>query len=922
MPLLVIETFDPTQCGSPALAVEALKEFGITLTQRLGARIFALARGGVQFSLAFLEEAQLPGGSQELLLRPDWQQAGLNLERAKDIVGDAYTVLDAAGCLRVVTPDEAWGLPADQEPERPSMLAPLSAAPAPLGMLLGSAAMVVPRGSAWDHQHLEQAAQRLLDGEDSVQLVEDFRYLFRAALSQKRDPSPLLEAALQRRKPELNKELAAAIKNQIDREVGLIFEGLFSEEVPRISVALELLSRREPLAEARILAVIAEVLWPIREVRTQLLVEAGKWGPSLVRDLRCQDRLLDLFLGNLPDLVPSQRARLTESLLEWQGFSADLRERLFERARTADLGPAALVDLRLFLINLLSLSPDFDHPEQLLEWSQDMVLHHFQRSGVLERLALCLAQMGPQSILALLELEAGLLDPSAEAWLVDVTVRWLGKGENLLAPTPPRPAALEIAAVEELRQALARYCLDGMVRGARALVMAASRRGVLSASELKTLVVRLGVRQRRVAQDFLTDLAGRLEPPDDEPIFAFLPLLGRDTIAGQLRRLREEAARESAAAAPTLLRLARLLATHAEIGDLSGEEACQWSEDCLVLPIYHRDSLPALWLGLGHLGSLPGLTEELVERILQLLLTPGDQVPAIQVQAFELLHRGGPTFVRQRVEELFLADLAVEPGVALRSLPPQRRMLPTVLESLLQLAEAPRPLEFPDQLTTALCRILLKVSGDSVKTALRHALRDTTDGDLGVRTRRAWDKEDYDLALRILGAVAAHPGTPESLHNMLVSRLDSFLMDWLERQETDKELYSHRTTPLFDEFCKLLERRASQRVLELTHKTATRLLSIHESVGSRLQLRYREDAQRLLIALIRRGGPEDDVDFRLSLLALVIDLAQPSEEVSERPVALYFVRFLSERKEQLPGALQEELSLGLLRLKAWLEPEA
>ncbi|CAN0436743.1 unnamed protein product, partial [Phaeothamnion confervicola] len=172
----------------------------------------------------------------------------------------------------VVTPDEAWALPAvPQQEERSSMLAPLAAAPAPLGLVFGSTSLALPRGSAWDRQHLEQAAQRLLDGEDAVQLVEDFRYLFRAALSQKLDPSPLLELALQRRKPELNKEIASAIKNQLDREVGQIFESIFSEEVARILVGLEQLSRREPLAEGRILAVIAEVLWPLKDVRTTLL---------------------------------------------------------------------------------------------------------------------------------------------------------------------------------------------------------------------------------------------------------------------------------------------------------------------------------------------------------------------------------------------------------------------------------------------------------------------------------------------------------------------------------------------------------------------------------------------------------------------------------------------------------------------------
>ena len=64
--------YDPSDSASGAGCVEFLKENGIRISQKLGAKLIRLARSGVQLTLAALEDCP-PGSDQEkavLSIRP------------------------------------------------------------------------------------------------------------------------------------------------------------------------------------------------------------------------------------------------------------------------------------------------------------------------------------------------------------------------------------------------------------------------------------------------------------------------------------------------------------------------------------------------------------------------------------------------------------------------------------------------------------------------------------------------------------------------------------------------------------------------------------------------------------------------------------------------------------------------------------
>jgi hypothetical protein len=188
-----IVTFDPTTCGSAPECVEGLRELGIKVNQKVAARLYALGQFGIQFSLAVLNDVEQPGPMQDLLQRREWLRLGEpSVAGIEPLLDDLCEVLEKNGIFQVVSPDEAMVARSIRTLKGPSSLLP---------SVLGKTDVVSLRHDLlWDRKRLEKSSLTLLDGEDEDELLADFRYLFRAIVSHKQDPTTLLITAFGRHK--------------------------------------------------------------------------------------------------------------------------------------------------------------------------------------------------------------------------------------------------------------------------------------------------------------------------------------------------------------------------------------------------------------------------------------------------------------------------------------------------------------------------------------------------------------------------------------------------------------------------------------------------------------------------------------------------------------------------------------------------
>ena len=865
------DTFDPSLFASGPECVQALREQGVTVNQRQGARIHALGAKGLRFSLAFLEEAVTQ------LMEPAWAELPEQPQKQDltPLLTDAR-VIEQKDTLHVVTPDEVA-----LAPKAPSMLPPV----------LGGIDTSRLGGLNFDRRRWEGATHSLLDSDDPRTLVENFRYLFRTVMTAGENPSGLLVTALSRGKLELSREVARQVAEHLNRDLGRALEDVFDPAPARTRDGLNFLlgegTRNWP-------DVVASVVLPaltglLEQSQADIVYDLlPRLAPLLPADKQKLEPFLDQLLHGLPELQHSHRTSLAQFITSLQERCAPLSDYLLRRMRaTGD--PDALAYYG-YVLSRLRLEPE--QHEECCRHVVELFSAHGLDVALQERLRLTLTNLGPGPVAELTRSpRREALKGPQRGWLIHLWGRLRADGQRL----PPSELFVELACHELL--ALSKASLLALVRS-RQLSLPELRKALLEANQPPLL-------------KFLLGEAGRLEPPDDDPVLELLGWFGSTAWEAAFARLREETALDSGSSSPKLLLLARLLAKASQAGTAEPERFRELATELQGLPLFGPKALPSAWLALGYLGSLPELEAEQRRWLWDKLESRLEVLTQVGIEAALRLHGGGDAELRKTVEKgLRSVVTSKEPdrvllqivlaGLALFLQPGSLPTYPLSLGGSLPQDAAgtvDRWLEDPEALVSDLCRTVLhKAPVENLEKVMQRALRYSSEGD-GVQMPVAWGKEDRDLAMRVLGALASHPQTSDRLHRMLVVRLFSFLEDWMEAIRSGKDLYGSRDTPLWELLCHVLERRPGEVGLELAAEAAVRLLELHRQVPGHLGLPRRENVQRFLYVLIVQ-----DVGAQLKLRGVLVDLpgmlvsllVELSRAVDvESPVSLYFLQELA-----------------------------
>jgi hypothetical protein len=86
---------------------------------------------------------------------------------------------------------------------------------------------------------------------------------------------------------------------------------------------------------------------------------------------------------------------------------------------------------------------------------------------------------------------------------------------------------------------------------------------------------------------------------------------------------------------------------------------------------------------------------------------------------------------------------------------------------------------------------------------------------------------------------------------LLVFRIFSFLTDWFEGIEAQKNLYAYRSNPLWTAISELLTKDNSDFTLDLANKAALRLMSCYRKHLEGCDLAQSERAQRFLLSVLQ-----------------------------------------------------------------------
>ncbi|MHB2020824.1 MAG: hypothetical protein ACYCW6_28125 [Candidatus Xenobia bacterium] len=809
------DTFDAVATGSGAECVRHLKGLDLIISQRLGARLVALGRRGIRCTLAVLETASPGSRLEQKLLDPAWQ--GADLQTARYLLRE-FPELTVTGDLAIVTADEVE----DAASSSGSSLVPLVAGTS------------VPSTPLFERNRLEEAALTFLDSEDMPRVLETFRYLLRALLTTGQDPASLLASAFRRGKPELSREAARLIREQISGRVGEGLADLLSDRPTRIQQGLEAL-----LDDRDHAALVAAVLPPLllgadnRMELTRLAL------PQLARfrwpDATTLEAFLDRLLADAVELDAGDRHLLGSFLVELAGTWVSLGGWLADRLRaTRDPHLRAFYGSVLCRLTL----PQRLHDE-LTRLLVDTFLEHPQDVGLHERMRLTLLRLGPRPLEVLSEHELG---PPVCAWVLTLWHQALTEGH----PHPGEDVFGRMAARE-------------LLACNRSALMELARRNLLGHPALQPhLAADLDAIGR-----WLSDEVGSMEDPDDLVVLEFLARLSFDFVETFFARLREDAVLE---ARTTPWRL-RLFARLARLAVDHQERVAEMVEVALSLPCVCKPSLPHAVEGLIALACIPGPHQEQASH---LLLDELEPFAPLRIEGAAAVYLAVPAvrpLLESRIFDLLGSD----------AMP--RAQLQAALAAVERMLDAPEMPAAVEELAAGLSRRVLQRSrGTSLQVVLEQALQEDGDGS-GVVEPVAWDKEDQDTALRILGKIAGHPGVPEDLSRRLVARLVSFLDDWLDAHERGRDLYFNRATPLWDVLATLLAGRPTEMLLEQADRIGLRLLEIHRRVPQRLALDRREDVQRYITRYVALGRSAEvtvrgvRMDVPRGLLQVLTDLA-------------------------------------------------
>lgn len=822
----MLDTFDPRGCSSARDVIAKLAKLEIKLSNRQAARVWSLGHKGVFLSPAVLEEIEGIEGHPVSDKRWAKLPEGLDKQVIDELLEDSdFTCVEDEG-YHVLLSEEAEIYSGEMA------MVPVEETT----MMLGAAASFF-----WDKERLEQATVTLLDSEDEEELVESFRYLFRALRNEEGSLQKLLVSALKRGKKSLSEEVARQVREYLDSDFGERLAEFVSERRIARDRALRWFVAQQGTSWSGLFAHILPALLEAESDVIWLAESVGQLMDLLEHDLEASQRVLRRCWEVFDQLEPEARRGLiragTRLATLDRGFARAMEERL-ESARSS-------LEWLFFAEALSQLEPPLGLDLMLEKFASDPLEANLER-----RLPVLLARFGELARTRLTE--EAYYSALPERRRLAVFELWDGS---------ERFCEIAFAALEHFHHDTLAWL---------------ARSGHLLTSGLVDRIREWG------EVEFFLRGAEKLEDPDDEPVFQLLAQVAPEAPARVFAKYRRKAEVESAATSHQLQFLSRLASFYPaeKLGQLSG-----WMDQVETPKELH----PVYYEALGRLASTGKLSSPQVEEIYRELTADFGRYPEYKFRGTFFCHPVLAPELKRAWENRVIEELTADSA--------DRHRVRLLLAELLTFLRRGQKLEEPFQLVGALVRTVLSEAQEEkdLQQAMLEALAAADDGD-GSVAPQAWDREDRDVAVQIVGALALGPVDPR-LRRMLVVRLSSFAEDWLMRIEGHADTYAFREVPFWQLFEELLDHQDAADYSDSFYQLGAKLLDSHTRHPGRLQLEMREALQKFLLVLVQHRP-----DWKRAPQAVqsVADL-EPLEN-QEYPVGLFLLEQLA-RSVELPRDL-------------------
>lgn len=840
-------------CLGVADAQQRLQAGGLSATPRLATRLLALQRLTVRLTWSALEV--LLGEGQSLLMLPLWLESPFPEERLGALLEEAGLKLRTGrdGALEVLSADELW------LESQETALVPVVAQSLEL-------AMVVPTyGGGTDPW--PESWRVVADAEENSRILEHLRAAFRQARSQGLSPAPLLWLALKRKRPEVTREVARLTYEYLDADAGRHLEALFSPTTHVAVTALKQLKGQTLLNfDLPFLVGLLQILWQQEELRLPIVEVVEELTPRWVEQPELILSWWEECLAETARLEPLLVQRLAQITLHWARLGMDLVPPLLRRLQRG----LALAERLLASWLLGQLDLRGEPRELLLEQAWELACEPSLAGQSLLRVQQILTNLGHEAVAPLVEEPRfSRLQIDLRCWLVSHAMHW-----------PDLVPAAEARALQEL------------AAGSRRMLRQLATQNWVLRSELEDPL-------RWSLAGFLEQEIPHLEEPDDTWAIAFLVQLDPEILDRQYHQARRDAEVNSRAFPVRL----ETLAKHSAASDRP--PGLERLELLLQVSPAHSER-PEMWRAWALFYSCPSFPSSLRAAVKEHLRAGRDRFPHLWPEWWEQIQRSPLAEVRVAAEEDLLSVIT-EPR-------PQRQTVGAVLQTLTRRVDhwtEPQPL-----VRSLSQRLLFLPPDQSPQQRLRWALAQSSEGD-GVMAPQAWDAEQRDLALGLLGRLAQRQDLSEDLKRPLRVRCWQFLRDWLEGVARGGDSYQHRSMPLWTTARQLLPQ-SSPAEAPLIDELADQVMALQGSCPERLRLLTHGDCLGYLLDWSQQGPADRLASRQRQVLHLLQELLATSDR-DYRPVAVGYL--VSLRPETLHPGVQGEWQRLRQRWEGWLYGE-
>ena len=672
-------------------------------------------------------------------------------------------------------------------------------------------------GGAWDEDELQKESVTLLDGESSIELIEAFRHLFRAAPNGQARAA-VVATALSRHRAELDQEVAVKLED-IAPSFGQAMRRVFVAEPSKASQALQFLLRTEVEEEPPSWS----GFWSqIRPTILESLAKSERGGEILIQSVDVlaavasgeqflNHQLLDAFLARLDDLSPPQQDKLIQFVVQWAVHSVSAQEMLESRLQLT-----REQNQRLLLGECLRQTLEERGDEAGLQELANVFVREALSAG---------STAGSLALAKLLQAFGTFVLPEtvkASSDLCHLTERQILNLVDIWESLWEQGGEFREKVIQLYLQALDHP------------------------SEHLSLLLKSNLLQKPPVQEAFKDWFGGLETSRRRQVlsvgYTWSLSVDNRTLLAHLLSLFEwdfESLWEGEWRRPQL--------SFQRLGWLAlcaARESVTFPQDLKDLISSHLKSPPTqayFWNLMEACAGFPGFDMTLRAELMKAATKVFCLLEPHQEEEREALFEVAAAVVKEHPEgKVFMHDWArrfKESGAR------DVWWLSGALKAIYSDSEqAPEP---ERELVSALIHRLMSGGQKSMQDMLARALAATEEEEEQPETYLTL--EISNLAYEALAAMACHPSCPGNLRSLMQRRLVLFLISWANQLARTDDPYAYRETPLFGILQEYLEEE-SEALEPLLLEVSQLFLELHRKVPAKLRLEVRRTAQEFFRA--------------------------------------------------------------------------